>query len=144
MPFVVRNKENGLFAKIRKKGWPRGTEWVADMNEATTYRNEGAALISCGVRHKNPNKAIFRQESNEFSAAMTKQYGPLYGVTRFVRSTGEETQVKPAWPEEVQKKQETLYNRYNREPFDHMVLPAHLEIVPVSFIQVGVTPFSKE
>jgi len=118
MPYAVRNKKTGLFAKVRKKGWPRSIEWVENVNEATTYRNEGAALISCG-KHVASNK---RQQIREEIATHSKLMNDLYGPA--------------SWPKEERTKSLKLCRQYDRTPFGHMQFPEDREVVYINFVVI--------
>jgi hypothetical protein len=130
MSFVVHNKETGLYAKIKKSGWPRSISWV-ELSEATTFRNKGAALISCGKRVRNPNRNTALDAFEELRRKFTAEHGPQNLCNR---KTNKHEAIKPAWPNSVKEKYEVAYRKYSREPFSHMVLSENLEILPVGVV----------
>jgi hypothetical protein len=142
MPFVVRNKETGLYARVGKRSYY--TKWVPDINDATVYKSKSAALNSRGTHVKNPKRHEAYLAVQELSKKFTEEYGPIYGVKERNRTTGEEKIVKAGWPNSAQQEYYNVNRRYHREPFGHMVLPENLEILPVSFVQAGPTPFNNE
>ena len=54
MPYIVRDKNTGLFSKRY--------DWVKDPNEAKVFRSEGAVKISLGRSTPNPKRERVRQE----------------------------------------------------------------------------------
>jgi hypothetical protein len=135
MPFVVRNKETGLYAKVGRRSYY--TKWIPDINDATVYKSKSAALNSRGTHVKNPKRHEAYLAAKELSEKFNKEYGPFDGVTRINRTTGEEEVLNAGWPNTARFEYSAANRRYHREPFGHMVLPANLEILPVSFVQVG-------